>query len=102
METSNRFKCVKQASMRPNIQNGESRSDKKLDLQSRMGSLCRSVLSYPYTSKVKKSSLIYVGGHLFQFRALPFGIAMAPLKFTRIAREVKIMLKTKAFAHTSI
>ena len=42
METSNQFKYDKQASIGPNIQNGDGRSDKKLHLQRGMGSLCRS------------------------------------------------------------
>ena len=37
----------------------------------------------------------HVGGRSFQFRALPFSIATAPLEFTRIAREVKLMLQNR-------
>ena len=37
----------------------------------------------------------HVGGHSFQFRALSFGIATAPHEFTRIAKEVKLMLQSK-------
>ena len=36
----------------------------------------------------------HVGSRSFQFRALPFGIATAPLEFA-IAREVKLMLQNK-------
>ena len=36
-----------------------------------------------------------MGGRSFQFRALPFGIATAPLEFTRIAREVKLLLQNR-------
>ena len=45
----------------------------------------------------KSQSLLrfHVGGRSFQFRALPFGIATAPLEFTRIAREVKLMLQNR-------
>ena len=37
----------------------------------------------------------HVGGRSFQFRALPFGIATAPLRFTHIVKEVKLMLQNK-------
>ena len=37
----------------------------------------------------------HVGGRCFQFRALSFGIPTAPLEFTRIAKEVKLMLQSK-------
>ena len=45
----------------------------------------------------KSQSLLrfHVGGRSFQFRALPFGIATAPLKFICIAKEVKLMLQNK-------
>ena len=37
----------------------------------------------------------HVGGCSFQFRVLPFGIATAPLEFTRITKEVKLRLQSK-------
>ena len=64
METSNRFKCLKQPSVGPNIQNGDGRSDMKLHLKRGMGSFCRSggrVLSHPHSSMVTKSSTISCG-----------------------------------------
>ena len=36
-----------------------------------------------------------VAGQVYQFKALPFGIATAPLEFTRVVKEVKIMLQNK-------
>ena len=62
METNSRFKCVKQTSISPNIQN---------------------LLRFD------------VGGHSLQFRVLPFGIAMAQLEFSHVAREVKLMLQNR-------
>ena len=32
---------------------------------------------------------------VFQFRALPFGVATAPLEFTRIVKEVKLIAKAR-------
>ena len=37
----------------------------------------------------------HVGGRSFQFKALPFGIATAPLEFTRVVKEVKLMLQNR-------
>ena len=36
-----------------------------------------------------------VAGLVYQFKALPFGLATAPLEFTRVVREVKFMLQAK-------
>ena len=36
-----------------------------------------------------------VGDRSYQFTALPFGIAMAPLEFTMVAKEVKLMALTE-------
>ena len=47
----------------------------------------------PIHQKSQNLLRFHVGGRSFQFRALPFGIATAPLEFTRIAREVKFMLQ---------
>ena len=47
----------------------------------------------PIHQKSQNLLRFHVGGRSFQFRALPFGIATAPLEFTRIAREVKLMLQ---------
>ena len=49
----------------------------------------------PIHQKSQNLLCFHVGGHSFQFRPLPFGIAMAPLEFTRIAREVKLMLQNR-------
>ena len=49
----------------------------------------------PIHQKSQSLLRLHVGGRSFQFRALPFGIATAPLEFTRIAREVKLMLQNR-------
>ena len=98
METSNRFECIKHASIGPNIQDGHSRGHQKLHLQGGMGSLGRPhgpVLSHSHSSKVKSLLRFHVGGHYFQFRVLPFGTVTAPLEFTCIAREVKLILQSR-------
>ena len=49
----------------------------------------------PIHQKSQNLLQFHAGGWSFQFRALPFGIATAPLKFIGIAREVKLMLQNK-------
>ena len=49
----------------------------------------------PIHQKSQNLLQFHLGGRSFQFRALPFGIATAPLEFTRIAREVKLMLQKR-------
>ena len=35
--------------------------------------------------------LFHVQGHSYQFKALPFGLSTAPMEFTVVAKEVKLM-----------
>ena len=43
----------------------------------------------PIHPKFQKYLCFHVQGRAYQFRALPFGIATAPLEFTRVVKEVK-------------
>ena len=45
----------------------------------------------PIHQKFKKYLRFHVQGQAYQFRALPFGIATAPLEFTRVVKEVKFI-----------
>ena len=47
----------------------------------------------PIHQRSQKLLRFHVGGRSFQFRALPFGIATAPIEFTRVVKEVKLMLQ---------
>ena len=49
------------------------------------------LLPYTYTGTVQEISEIHVQGHTYQFKALPFGLSTAPLEFTVVAKEVKLM-----------
>ena len=44
----------------------------------------------------------HVQGQAYQFRALPFGIATAPLEFTRVVKEVKFIAFHMGFESISI
>ena len=45
----------------------------------------------PIHPKFQKYLRFYVQGQAYQFRALPFGNATAPLEFTRVVKEVKFI-----------
>ena len=45
----------------------------------------------PIHPKFQKYLCFHVQGQAYQFRALPFGIATAPLEFTRVVKEVKFI-----------
>ena len=48
---------------------------------------------FPYTNTgtVQEISKIHVQGRTYQFKALPFGLSTAPMEFTVVAKEVKLM-----------
>ena len=49
----------------------------------------------PIHEKSQHFLRFHVAGKTYQFRALPFGIATAPLKFSRVVKEVKLMLQNR-------
>ena len=49
----------------------------------------------PIHKKSQNLLRFHVAGKTYQFWALPFGIAMAPHEFTRVVKEVKLMLQNR-------
>ena len=49
----------------------------------------------PIHKKSQHLLRFHVAGQTYQFWALPFGIATAPLEFTRVVKEVKLMLQNR-------
>ena len=45
----------------------------------------------PIQEQSRKYLRFHVGGQTYQFKALPFGLSTAPLEFTVVAKEVKLM-----------
>ena len=45
----------------------------------------------PIHSQSRKYMCFHVQGHSYQFKALPFGLSTAPMEFTVVAKEVKLM-----------
>ena len=90
VETSDRFEYSKQSFACTNFQNGKSRIYQEVDLSGGMSHLNRphrclfSCSNSPSISKISEIS-----------RALPFGVATAPLEFTRIVKEVKLIAQAR-------
>ena len=45
----------------------------------------------PIHSQSRKYMRFHLQGHSYQFKALPFGLSTAPMEFTVVAKEVKLM-----------
>ena len=45
----------------------------------------------PIHSQSRKYMRFYIQGRSYQFKALPFGLSTAPMEFTVVAKEVKLM-----------
>ena len=45
----------------------------------------------PIQEQSRKYSRFHVQGKIYQFKALPFGLSTAPMEFTVIAKEVKLI-----------
>ena len=98
VETSDRFKYVKQPFTCTDIQNGNSRIYQEVDSTGGVGHLDRPhrrLFSCSNSPTISKISEISNKKGVFQFQALPFGVATAPLEFTRIVKEVKLMAQAR-------
>ena len=98
VETSDRFEFFKQSFACMNFQNGNSRIYQEVDSKGGVGHLDRPhrrLFSCSNSSTISKISEISNKKGVFQFQALPFGVATAPLEFTRIVKEVKLIAQAK-------
>ena len=53
--------------------------------------LQRRILPHTYSQSVQEVHDFHLQGRSYQFRALPFGLSTAPMEFTVVAKEVKLM-----------
>ena len=73
------------------IQNGDPRDNKNLPTARGVGHLHRlqgRILPYPNSQQYMR---FHIQGQSYQFKALPFGPSTAPMEFTVVAKEVKLM-----------
>ena len=87
--TSDTFKYVKQPFTCTNFQNENSRIYQEVDSKGGVGHLDRPhrpLFSCPNSSTISKYLRFQTKKGVFQFWALPFGVATAPLEFTHCER----------------
>ena len=68
------------------IQNGNTGNYQNIPPTRGVGHLYR-----PIQEQSRKYLKFHVQGQTYQFKALPFGLSTAPLEFTVVAKEVKLM-----------
>ena len=98
METYIGYEQSEQITQGRKIKNGDTRSDPDLPTDRGVGHFHRfqgRLPPYTNTKPIKKISEAAVQGKTYQFKALPFGLSTAPLKFTVVAKEVKLMALQK-------
>ena len=98
METHTRSEQSQQIHQGRKIQNGDTRNDPDL-LQ--IGEWVMSIdfkdayFHLPVQNQSRKYLRFHVEGKTYQFKALPFGLSTAPLEFTVMTKEVKLMALQK-------
>ena len=76
------------------VQDGDPRDNKNLRTGRGVGHfhrLQRHVLPHTYSQSVQEVHAGSYQGRSYQFKALPFGLSTAPMEFTVVAKEVKLM-----------
>ena len=91
LEASHRFKCTKEIPGHPKIQNGDPRVHPCLPQEGGVGHIYRPHLHVPIHTQSQKYLRFHFQGVTYQFISLPFGLATAPIIFTSIVKEVKLI-----------
>ena len=75
------------------IQDGDTGNHRNISPKGRMGNLHRLQRRFhiPIQERSRKYLRFYIQGQTYQFKALPFGLSTAPMEFTIIAKEVKLI-----------
>ena len=98
MEANPGLEQSKPFSQNRKIQDGNSGNHQNLSPTRTVGNLIDFKDAYfhvPIQEQSRKFLRFHVQGQTFQFKALPFGLSTAPMEFTVIAKEVKLMATQK-------
>ena len=98
VETSNRSQCVEQILDYANFQNGDSRNHTPIGAKRGVALFNRYKDAYfhvPISHGSQKYLRFQTNEGVFQFIALPFGVATAPFEFTMLAKEVKLLARSQ-------
>ena len=79
------------------VQDGDLRDHKNLPPSRGVGHIHRfqRCIHIPIHSQSRKYMRFHLQGRSYQFKALPFGLSTAPMEFTVVAKEVKLMALQK-------
>ena len=73
------------------VQNGDPRDNKDLGEWVTSKDFKDAYFHVPIYSQSRKYMHFHINGQSYQFKALPFGLSTAPMEFTVVAKEVKLM-----------
>ena len=96
METYTRSEQTKSFPQGGEIQNGDTGNHQDIPPTRGVGYLNRlqaldTYFHIPIQEQSRKYLRFHVQGQTYQFKALPFGLSTAPMEFTVVAMEVKLM-----------
>ena len=98
METYSRSEQSKQIPQGRKIQNGDTRNNPDLHTDREWVTSIdfkNTFFHIPVQNQSRKYLRFHVQGKTSQFKALPFGLSPAPLEFTVVTKEVKLMALQK-------
>ena len=98
MAASLRPQCTKQIFERKNIQNGNPRDNSDFLTTRGMGVIAgfqRRLFPHSNSHRSRKYLRFHFQNQSYQFRALPFGLSTAPMVFTCVVNEVKLMAQSR-------
>ena len=99
-----RSESVEQIPQNRHIQDGNSGNHPDLSIKRGVGNLTgfqRRILSHPHSPPVEEEihentyMRFFLNKRAYQFTALPFGLATAPLEFTKVVKEVKLRAQNR-------
>ena len=105
IETSDRFECIKHASIGPNIQDGDVRGHQELHLQRGMGSLGRPhrcVLPYSHSSKVAKPSVLSCRRTFFLIQSPTFRYSDGSTRINPHCQRGKVNAARQGYTHSPV
>ena len=91
--------CAQSFCLHTDIQNGDTEKSERRRSAKRLGIFIGSdgcLFAYPDTSSVPQIPQIHVGGQVYQFKALPFGLMTSPFVFTHLMIVIATFLRRRA------
>ena len=99
VETDFGLKSAKSISLPRNFQNGDPGNNPIVPTKRRLGNhagLSDAYFQIQIQQRLRKYLRFFLKGQTFQLTALSFDLATAPLKFTKVVKEVKLMAQARA------